>query len=61
MTVTYNEAEFITLVQCDQNIENKYAHFLKNVAKTVAKRPTNDKISASKFNLKVQNIYTKPL
>jgi hypothetical protein len=37
-----------------------FTQFLEKVAKTVAE-PKNAKISTSKMNLKVQNIYIKPL
>ncbi len=38
----------------------KFAQISEKVAKTVAKSP-NDKISTSELDLKVQNIYIKPL
>jgi hypothetical protein len=47
------------MVKATRRLE-KIAQILEKVAKTVAK-PKNAKISPSKVNLKVLNIYNKPL
>jgi len=46
--------------QGDQKISNKIAQIMEKEAQTVAK-PKNIKISSSKVNMKVPNIFIKPL
>ncbi len=43
----------VSLSQCDQKIDQNFAKFLDKVGK-------NTKISTSKLNLQVQNIYIEP-
>ncbi len=59
-TILKNVVSFLDLYSVTRRLGKFFAQMLEKVAKTV-ENPKNAKISSSKLNVKVQNIYINPL